>query len=494
MAVEDSDQLHAEETEEVEYVEKVPPKAEDIRRWYTAVWQLAKLADYSPVRGCMVIRPYGYALWENMVARLDARFKATGHRNAYFPLFVPERLLIREAEHVEGFAPQVAWVTEAGGKKLTERLAIRPTSEAIIGTTYARWVRSWRDLPILINQWCNVVRWELRTRPFLRTTEFLWQEGHTVHRTQEEAQAETMQMLEIYRDFVETELAIPVVKGRKSEAEKFPGADATYTIEALMPDGLALQSGTSHNLGQNFARAFEIVFQDMDGERRYAWTTSWGLSTRTVGALILVHGDDAGLIMPPRVAPTQVVIIPIPGRSDDEDRAVREMAEQLQSRLAVSFRVEADWTENRPGWKFNEWELRGVPVRIEVGPRDVAQGQVRVVRRDNRAKEDVPVDRLETRLRELLESIQQNLFERALAFRDANTHVVDDYETFKALVAGRGGFLKAHWCGDPACEARIKEETGATIRCIPLDAPQEEGQCLICGGRSEQRALFARAY
>lgn len=494
MAVEDSDQLHAEETEEVEYVEKVPPKAEDIRRWYTAVWQLAKLADYSPVRGCMVIRPYGYALWENMVARLDARFKATGHRNAYFPLFVPERLLIREAEHVEGFAPQVAWVTEAGGKKLTERLAIRPTSEAIIGTTYARWVRSWRDLPILINQWCNVVRWELRTRPFLRTTEFLWQEGHTVHRTQEEAQAETMQMLEIYRDFVETELAIPVIKGRKSEAEKFPGADATYTIEALMPDGLALQSGTSHNLGQNFARAFEIVFQDMDGERRYAWTTSWGLSTRTVGALILVHGDDAGLIMPPRVAPTQVVIIPIPGRSDDEDRAVREMVEQLQSRLTASFRVEADWTENRPGWKFNEWELRGVPVRIEVGPRDVAQGQVRVVRRDNRAKEDVPVDRLETRLRELLESIQQSLFERALAFRDANTHVVDDYETFKALVTGRGGFLKAHWCGDPACEARIKEETGATIRCIPLDAPREEGQCLICGGRSEQRALFARAY
>lgn len=494
MAVEDSNQLQAEETEEVEYVEKVPPKAEDIRRWYTAVWQLAKLADYSPVRGCMVIRPYGYALWENMVARLDARFKATGHRNAYFPLFVPERLLIREAEHVEGFAPQVAWVTEAGGKKLTERLAIRPTSEAIIGTMYARWVRSWRDLPILINQWCNVVRWELRTRPFLRTTEFLWQEGHTVHRTREEAQEETMRMLEVYRDFVETELAIPVVKGRKSEAEKFPGADATYTIEALMPDGLALQSGTSHNLGQNFARAFEIVFQDMDGERRYAWTTSWGLSTRTVGALILVHGDDAGLIMPPRVAPIQVVIIPIPGRSEDEDRAVRETVQELQARLAASFRVETDWTENRPGWKFNEWELRGVPLRIEVGPRDVAQGQVRVVRRDDRAKEDVPLETLEARLGELLDAIQQSLFARALAFREANTHVVDDYETFKGLVSGRGGFLKAHWCGDPGCEARVKEETGATIRCIPLDAPREDGSCLICGRRSEQRALFARAY
>jgi prolyl-tRNA synthetase len=494
VAVDDREQLESEELEQVEFVEQVPPKAENLSRWYSAVWQLAKLADYSPVRGCMVIRPYGFALWENMVERLDARFKATGHRNAYFPLFVPERLLLREAEHVEGFAPQVAWVTEAGGKKLTQRLAIRPTSEAIIGTTYARWVRSWRDLPILINQWCNVVRWELRTRPFLRTTEFLWQEGHTVHRTSDEAQAETMQMLEVYRDFVEAELAVPLVKGRKSEAEKFPGADATYTIEALMPDGLALQSGTSHNLGQNFARAFEIAFQDMDGERRHAWTTSWGLSTRTVGALILVHGDDAGLILPPRVAPTQLVIIPIPGRNDDDDRAVRETVERLLADLGQRFRVEADWSDNRPGWKFNEWELRGVPVRLEVGPRDVKQGQVRVVRRDTREKQDLPVSKLADDLAALLETVQRSLFERALKFREENTYVVDDYASFTRVLAGRGGFILARWCGSADCEARIKEESGATIRCLPLDAPPDAGSCLVCGADSEYRALFARAY
>ena len=494
MAVDDQQVLPDEEPEEIEYVEKVPVKADDIRRWYTAVWQLAQLADYSPVRGCMVIRPYGYALWENMVAALDARFKATGHRNAYFPLFVPERLLLREAEHVEGFAPQVAWVTEAGGKKLNERLAIRPTSEAIIGTTYAKWVRSWRDLPILINQWGNVVRWELRTRPFLRTTEFLWQEGHTVHRTQQEAQDETMRMLEVYRDFVETELAVPVVKGRKSEAEKFPGADATYSIEALMPDGLALQSGTSHNLGQNFARAFDIVFQDVDGERKHAWTTSWGLSTRTVGALILVHGDDAGLIMPPRVAPTQVVLIPIPGRSEEDDRAVREVVDRLQAELSGRFRVEADWTENRPGWKFNEWELRGVPVRLEVGPRDVKQGQVRVVRRDTREKEDVAISALSGRIEGLLGEIQQNLFERALRYRESATRAVDDYDSFKQIVGSVGGFLRAHWCGSAECESTIKDETGATIRNLPLDEPDEAGRCILCGQPSGRRALFARAY
>jgi prolyl-tRNA synthetase len=494
MAVDEKERLQDEEPDEVEFVEKVPPKVEDLRRWYTAVWQLAQLADYSPVRGCMVIRPYGFALWENMVQRLDARFKATGHRNAYFPLFVPERLLIREAEHVQGFAPQVAWVTEAGGKKLTERLAIRPTSEAIIGTTYARWVRSWRDLPILVNQWCNVVRWELRTRPFLRTTEFLWQEGHTVHRTQEEAQAETLQMLEVYRDFVETELAVPVIKGRKSDAEKFPGADATYTIEALMPDGLALQSGTSHNLGQNFARAFDIAFQDVDGERRHAWTTSWGLSTRTVGALILVHGDDDGLIMPPRVAPTQLVIIPIPARGEEDEQAVRRGVEQLSARLTGRFRVEVDWSDNRPGWKFNESELRGVPLRLEVGPRDVKQGQVRVVRRDTREKQDLQDEGLEDALEAMLEDIQSSLFERAARFREAHTHVADDYDTFKKTIVERGGFVRARWCGNPECEARIKEETGASIRCLPVDAPLDSGPCLICGASSERRAVFARAY
>jgi prolyl-tRNA synthetase len=494
VTTEDLQAPHDEEPEEIEYVEKVPAKAGDIRRWYSAVWQLAQLADYSPVRGCMVIRPYGFALWENMVAALDARFKATGHRNAYFPLFVPERLLLREAEHVEGFAPQVAWVTEAGGKKLTERLAIRPTSEAIIGTTYARWVRSWRDLPILVNQWCNVVRWELRTRPFLRTTEFLWQEGHTVHRTQEEAQAETMQMLEVYRDFVETELAVPVVKGRKSEAEKFPGADATYSIEALMPDGLALQSGTSHNLGQNFARAFEIAYQDVDGERKHAWTTSWGLSTRTIGALILMHGDDAGLIMPPRVAPTQVIVIPIPGRSEEDERAVREAVGRLQALLAERFRVEVDWSDNRPGWKFNEWELRGVPIRLEIGPRDVKQGQARLVRRDTREKQDLALPALPDRIADLLAEIQANLFQRALDYRQSATHTVDDYAQFQQIVSSRGGFLRMHWCGDPACETRVKDETGATIRNLPLDEPEEAGRCPLCGRPSQRRALFARAY
>jgi prolyl-tRNA synthetase len=494
MAVDERERLEAGEPDEVEFVEKVPAKADDLSRWYSAVWQLAKLADYSPVRGCMVIRPYGFSLWENMVDRLDSRFKATGHRNAYFPLFVPERLLIREAEHVEGFAPQVAWVTEAGGKKLSERLAIRPTSEAIIGTTYAKWVRSWRDLPILINQWCNVVRWELRTRPFLRTTEFLWQEGHTVHRTQEEAQAETMQMLEIYRDFVEVELAIPVLKGRKSEAEKFPGADATYTIEALMPDGLALQSGTSHNLGQNFAQAFDIAFQDIDGERRHAWTTSWGLSTRTVGALVLVHGDDAGLICPPRVAPTQLVIIPIPGRSEEDDQAVRTTVEQLEVELGKRFRVEVDWSDNRPGWKFNEWELRGVPLRLEVGPRDVKNGQVRVVRRDTREKHDLPLADLGENLAAMLERIQESLFARALKFREDNTHTVDDYDSFKKVLAERGGFLRARWCGNADCEARIKDDTGATLRCLPLDAPPDSGPCVVCGTDSEQSAFFAKAY
>jgi prolyl-tRNA synthetase len=338
------------------------------------------------------------------------------------------------------------------------------------------------------------VRWELRTRPFLRTTEFLWQEGHTAHRTSDEAQAETMQQLETYADFVETELAIPVVKGQKSAAEKFPGADATYSIEALMPDGLALQSGTSHFLGQNFAKAFNIAFQDTDGERRFAWTTSWGLSTRTVGALILVHGDDAGLIMPPRVAPVQLVIIPIPGRSEEDDRAVRELIERLQAELGGLFRLEVDWSENRPGWKFNEWELRGVPIRLEVGPRDARQRQVRVVRRDTREKADHPVDGIAPVLRGLLDGIQGNLFTRAAEFQRENTHVVDDLETFKRILQERPGFLRARWCGQASCEVTIKEETGATIRCLPLDEPADPGPCLNCGNEAERRALFARAY
>ncbi len=481
-----------------DFVEELPGRHEE--GWYAALIAKAELADYSPVRGCMVIRPYGFALWENMQALLDKRFKATGHRNAYFPIFVPESLLLREAEHVEGFSPQVAWVTEAGGEKLDERLAIRPTSEAIIGTMYSKWVQSWRDLPILINQWANVVRWEKRTMPFLRTTEFLWQEGHTAHRAADEAQEETMRMLEVYRDFVETELALPVIKGRKSEAEKFPGADATYTIEALMPGGRALQSGTSHFLGQNFARAFDISFQDLDGERRLAWTTSWGLSTRVIGATILEHGDDGGLVLPPRVAPVQVAILPIWGGKGADRGAVRDAAERLQRELSNTTRVEVDWSEEKQiGWKHNEWTLRGVPIRLELGPRDIASEQAILVRRDDPnigrpEKRAVPWTSLAGTIGRTLEDAQSGLFKRALAAREAQTRISNTLDEFTQIMDGPRGFIRAHWCGAAVCEARIKEKTGATIRCLPLDEPAEEGTCIVDGRSSYARALFARAY
>jgi prolyl-tRNA synthetase len=479
---------------ERKFVEQLPRRSEDYSRWYLDVIAKAELADYSPVRGCMVIRPYGYTIWENMQALLDARFKATGHTNAYFPLFVPESLLMREAEHVEGFAPEVAWVTHAGGEELEERLAIRPTSEAIIGTMYHDWVQSWRDLPVLINQWCNVVRWEKRTLPFLRTAEFLWQEGHTAHRTSEEAEEETQRMLEVYRDFIETELAIPVIPGQKTESEKFPGAQATYTVEALMPDGRALQSGTSHFFGQNFAEAFDISFQDLDGERRHAWTTSWGLSTRTVGALIMVHGDDSGLIVPPRIAPIHVVIVPIPAKTEEDERAVREAVERIEATLKPHYRFKTDWSDKTPGWKFNEWELRGVPIRIEVGPRDVKNGVATLVRRDNRSKQAVPESDLLDTISETLEDIQRSLFARALAFREENTHTVESMDQFVQIMQGSRGFLRARWCGKPDCEDAIKEQTGATIRCLPRGEVEDLGACVYCGAPSERRALFARAY
>ncbi|HEY8477323.1 MAG TPA: proline--tRNA ligase [Chloroflexota bacterium] len=475
------------------FSEQIPKKSEDISRWYTEVVLRAQLADYSPVRGTMVIRPYGYGIWENMQQLLDRRIKATGHKNAYFPLFVPESLLAREAEHVEGFVPQVAWVTAAGDEELEERLAIRPTSEAIICEMYSRWIQSWRDLPVLLNQWANVVRWEKRTYLFLRTTEFLWQEGHTAHRTHEEAEEEALRMLEVYRDFVETELAIPVVKGRKSELEKFPGAEATYTIEAMMPDGRALQAGTSHDLGQHFAKGFDITFLDSDGERKYVWQTSWGVTTRLIGALIMVHGDDSGLIVPPRVAPVQVVVIPI-WRKDEELAAVRSMVEEVRRALEPHVRLEVDWSEHTPGWKFNEWELRGAPLRLEIGPRDVQQRQVVAVRRDTRAKEVVSLERLPGRVGELLEAVQSSLFQRALDFRSARTWRVDSFDAFKEQLARERGFLLAHWCGRSSCEEQIKEETGATIRCTPLDAEREEGRCVWCGERSERRVIFARSY
>jgi prolyl-tRNA synthetase len=477
----------------------LPDPATHYSDWYVDLILRAEMADYSPVRGCMVIRPYGYALWENMQAQLDARIKATGHQNAYFPLFIPESLLQKETDHVEGFAPEVAWVTAAGREELEERLVVRPTSEAIIGTMYAKWIQSWRDLPVLINQWANVVRWERRTALFLRTIEFLWQEGHTAHRTQDEALEEVLRMLEVYRDFVETELAIPVIKGRKSEAEKFAGAQDTYSIEALMGDGRALQAGTSHDLGQHFAKVFDITFQDMDAERRYVWQTSWGMTTRLIGALVMVHGDKKGLRLPPRVAPVQVAIVPI-WRTDEELALVKETVDGLRATLAGRVRLDVDWSDNRPGWKFNQCEMRGVPIRLEIGPRDVREGRATVVRQHTRTdpggavKEQVALDALGERLPALLDEIQAAMFQRALAFRESRTRRVDTFAEFAAALEEERGFLLAHWCGDPACEAKIKDETRATMRCLPLDAPEESGQCVICGQPSDARAVFARAY
>jgi prolyl-tRNA synthetase len=488
-------------TPQIELSGQLPTKdtsdGEAFSRWYVTAIRRSELADYfEAVGGTMVIRPYGYSLWENMQAALDQRFKATGHKNAYFPLFVPESFLKREAKHVEGFAPEVAWVTNAGGEDLQERLAIRPTSETIFGHFYSKWIQSWRDLPLLINQWANIVRWEKRTVFFLRTTEFLWQEGHTAHRTAEEAQAETMRMLGVYADFAETELALPVVRGEKSSAERFAGADATYSIEALMPDGKALQSGTSHFLGQNFARAFDITFLDQDGERNFVWTTSWGMSTRILGGMLMTHGDDAGLILPPRVAPIQAIVVPIPTRSEVDAARVSEAVDGILRELgAAGVRAEADWTDKRPGWKFNEWELKGVPLRIEVGPRDLQQDEVTVVQRDTRAKEQVKLAGVPTRTTELLVDLQKALFDRSAAFREANTHVADDYATFKRIMQDQRGFIRAYWCGSAECEARIKEETRATIRVVPEDAEAAgPGRCILDGQPASKQALFAQSY
>ena len=486
---------------QTEYSGQMPPKdvsdGEAFSRWYVAAIRRSELADYfEPVGGTMVIRPYGFSLWENMQAALDGRFKATGHKNAYFPLFVPESFLRREAKHVEGFAPEVAWVTNAGGEDLQERLAIRPTSETIFGHFYSKWIQSWRDLPVLINQWANVVRWEKRTVFFLRTTEFLWQEGHTAHRTWEEAQEETLRMLGVYADFAETELALPVVRGQKTAAERFAGAEATYSIEALMPDGKALQSGTSHNLGQNFSRAFDIDFLDQDGERNLCWTTSWGMSTRILGGMLMMHGDDAGLMLPPRVAPIQIVLVPIPVKSEDDQRRVSEAVLRLLRELtAAGCRAEADWTDKRPGWKFNEWELKGVPLRVEVGPRDLATDHVTLVRRDTRAREEVSLSGVVERAGELLGDVQRSMLQRAREFRDQNTAAVDDYAEFKQVMRERRGFIRAYWCGSDECEQRIKEETRATIRVIPEDAEADgPGACIYDGQPAKQRALFAQAY
>lgn len=486
----------------------ITTREKDYSQWYLDIVKEADLSDYSPVRGCMVIKPTGYAIWEEIQSQLDKRIKATGHVNAYFPLFIPVSFLTKEAQHVEGFAPEVAVVThhrlQSDGKgnlvptaPLDEPLVVRPTSEAIIGDSFSRWVQSWRDLPLLINQWANVVRWEMRTRPFLRTAEFLWQEGHTAHATEAEAEEETLKILnEVYADFAENVMAIPVFKGRKTEKEKFAGALRTYAIEAMMQDGKALQAGTSHNLGQNFAKAFEIKFQGQNqNEIEYAWTTSWGVSTRLVGALIMAHSDDDGLVLPPRLAPTQAVIVPI-YKSDAERETVLAAAEQLRAALAPSVRVKLDARDNvTPGFKFNEWEVKGVPVRIEVGPRDVANQTVVLGRRDKPGKEGkkfAPWEGLAETVVSLLDEIQTSLYERAKAFRDAHVTEVSTYDELKAAV--ETGFARAWWAGSTEDEDRVQTELKATIRCIPFDQPGGEGVCVLTGKPATEVVLFARSY
>jgi prolyl-tRNA synthetase len=494
MAEQTADKKKEEKEKKETLVTEITPQSEDFSRWYLDVVRRAELADYTPVKGCMAIRPYGYAIWELIQQGLDRRLKATGHVNAYFPLFIPESLLMREAEHVEGFAPQVAWVTRGGEEDLEERLVIRPTSEVIIGTMYSKWIKSWRDLPVLINQWANVVRWEKVTRPFLRTTEFLWQEGHTAHETEAEAQDETMRILGIYKEFVETELAMPVIDGQKSDSEKFAGASRTYSIEALMGDGRALQAGTSHNLGQNFAKAFEIQFQGRDKALQHAWTTSWGVSTRLVGGVIMTHGDDSGLILPPRIAPYQVVIVPITRGNWQETVLPRARAIQADL-MNHGFRVMLDDRDAyTPGWKFAEWEMRGVPLRLEIGPKDIEKSQVLLARRDTREKLPTPMDGLTARIVNLLDTIQTNLFERAVKFREERTNRVSTYDEFKALMEGRPGFVIAGWCGSEECEAQIKAETQATLRNIPFGFEKVSGTCVKCGRAAAGEAWFAKAY
>jgi prolyl-tRNA synthetase len=474
----------------------ITPQSEDFSKWYTDVIQFADLADYAPVRGCMIIKPYGYALWEHVQAQLDRRFKDTGHQNAYFPLFIPESFLKKEAEHVEGFAPELAVVTIGGGEELQERLVVRPTSETIIGHSFANWIQSYTDLPMLINQWANVVRWELRTKLFLRTMEFLWQEGHTAHATHDEAEEETQRMLGVYADFAINEAAIPVIKGRKSNQEKFAGALRSYTIEAMMGDKKALQSGTSHNLGQNFAKAFDMKFTDRSNQQQFCWTTSWGLSTRMVGAIIMTHGDDIGLKMPPRIAPIQAVIVPI-FKNDEERAVVMPVVDAVSAELkAAGVRQKVDMREERPGFKANDWEMRGVPVRLEIGPKDVQGGTVAVARRDKPGKEGkqfLPRESIVSIVNGLLVEIQANMLQKATEFRDANIHeVYDDYAKFQEIVSTT--WAKTWFCGDAECEAKVKEENQCVSRCFPLEQEGGHGNCIVCGKPAEKRALFAKAY
>lgn len=470
------------------FVEQIADIDSDFPQWYTDVVLKTGLVDYGPVKGTMVIRPYGYAIWENIQSEMDRRFKQTGHSNAYFPMLIPMSFFTKEAEHVEGFAPEVAVVTHAGGEELPEPLVLRPTSETVFGNMYSKWLQSYRDLPILINQWANVVRWEKTTRPFLRTSEFLWQEGHTAHATEEEAMEETMKMLGVYREFAENCLAIPVICGRKTEKEKFAGAVATFGMEAMMKDGKSLQAGTSHYLGQNFAKAFDIKYLDKDGALKYAYTTSWGTSTRMIGALIMAHGDKRGLVLPPVVAPVQVVIVPIAAKKEGVTEVCRDVYAQL---CAAGVRVKLDDSDNSPGWKFNEWEMKGVPLRIEIGPRDIQAGVSLVFRRDTLEKTQIPLASLASAVPALLEKVQREMLENARVRRDGRIVRAENLEELLGGVEG-GNFVKAGWCGDRACEDRIKAETAATARV--LDEDEKSERCVCCGKKAIHTVYFARAY
>lgn len=475
-----------------EFVAEITNMEEDFSKWYTDVVLKSELADYTDVRGCMAIRYYGYAIWENIQKAYDKRFKDTGHKNVYMPLFIPESLLNKEKDHVEGFAPEVAWVTRGGNEELAERLCIRPTSETIFCTMYAKWLKSWRDLPMLYNQWCSVVRWEKTTRPFLRTSEFLWQEGHTLHATEDEAREETIKMLNIYTEVVEDLLAIPAIKGRKTEKEKFAGGLETYTFECMMHDGKALQSGTSHFFGQNFTKAFDVKFADKDGQLKYPWQTSWGVSTRLIGGLIMVHGDDRGLVLPPKIAPIQVVIVPIAQHKE----GVLDKSNELVKRLKdIDVLVELDDRDTYSvGYKFNEWEMKGVPVRIEVGPKDLENNQAVLVRRDNCEKVSISIDGLENEIVNILEDIQKALYEKALKNREQKTSIAKNMDEFENILESKPGFIKTMWCGDMKCEDTIKERTGTTSRCIPFEQEQVGDKCVCCGGKAEKMVIWAKAY
>ena len=477
-------------SKEKKLVEEITSMDEDFARWYTDIVKKADLIEYTSIKGCCVFRPYAYALWENIQHVLDSKFKELGHENVYMPMFIPESLLEKEKDHVEGFAPEVAWVTHGGNEKLTERMCVRPTSETLFCEHYKNIIQSHRDLPKLYNQWCSVVRWEKTTRPFLRSMEFLWQEGHTAHATSEEAQEETIRMLNVYADFCEQYLAIPVVKGRKTDKEKFAGAVATYTIESLMHDGKALQSGTSHNFGDGFAKAFGIQYSDKDNKLQHVYQTSWGVTTRLIGALIMVHGDNSGLVLPPRIAPKQIMIVPIAMHKE----GVKEKANELCLKLKNSFRADIDLSDKTPGWKFAEYEMKGVPVRLEIGPKDIENNSCVLVRRDTGEKIAASLDNIENTVEALLEDIQTSLYNKALEHRNAHTYTATDYESFKEIVETKPGFIKSMWCGDEECENKIKEDTGATARCMPFEQEELAETCVCCGKKAKKMVYWGRAY